>query len=74
VVISPFLLMAVAMTLGSMLGPADAAPRRRREGALAVGLIVLAMVIAAWWFYPIWTGEAIPYDSWRMRMWFSTWI
>lgn len=74
VVISPFLVMAVAMTLGSMLGPADAAPRRRREGALAVGLILLAMVIAAWWFYPIWTGEAIPYDSWRMRMWFSTWI
>lgn len=74
VVISPFLVMAVAMTLGAMLGSADATPRRRREGALAVGLIVLAMVAAAWWFYPIWTGEVIPYDAWRMRMWFSTWI
>ena len=74
VVISPFIVMAVAMTLGAMLGSADASARRRREGALAVGLIVLAMVIAAWWFYPIWTGEVIPYDAWRMRMWFETWI
>jgi len=31
-------------------------------------------VAAAWWFSPIWTGEVIPYDAWRMRMWFATWI
>ena len=52
----------------------DSARQLRAGRSSTVGLIVLAMVIAAWWFYPIWTGEAIPYDSWRMRMWFSTWI
>ena len=73
-VISPFLVIAVAMTLGSMLGRPDASVRRRREGAIVVGAILVAMVAAAWWFYPIWTGEVIPYDAWRMRMWFSSWI
>ncbi len=74
VVISPFLVMAVAMTLGTILGPADAPVRRRRDGAVVVVAIVLGIVIAAWWFYPIWTGEVIPYQAWRMRMWFSTWV
>ncbi len=74
VVISPFLVMAVAMTLGAILGPADAPVRRRRDGAVAVAFLVLAMVVAGWWFYPVWTGEVIPYDAWRMRMWFSTWV
>jgi dolichyl-phosphate-mannose-protein mannosyltransferase len=74
VVISPFLVMAVAMTLGSILGPPDASPRRRRDGAIAAGIIVLATVAAAWWFYPIWTGQVIPYDAWRLRMWFESWI
>jgi dolichyl-phosphate-mannose--protein O-mannosyl transferase len=74
VVISPFLVMAVAMTLGSILGPKDAPARRRRDGAVVVTVLLLAMIIAAWWFYPIWSGEVIPYDAWRMRMWFSTWV
>ena len=74
VVISPFLVMAVAMSLGSILGSPGASTRRRRDGAIAAGAILLVMTAAAWWFYPIWTGEVIPYDSWRQRMWFSTWI
>lgn len=74
VVISPFLVMAVALTIGAILGPPDASPRRRRDGAIAAGVILVAIVAAAWWFYPIWTGEVIPYDAWRMRMWFESWI
>ena len=74
VVFVPFVVMAVAMTLGTILGAADAPARRRRDGAVAVIAIVLAMVLAGWWFYPVWTGEVIPYEQWRMRMWFSSWV
>ena len=35
--------------------------------------LVLA-VLAAAWFYPVWTAEVIPQPAWRMRMWFSSWI
>ena len=74
IVFVPYLVMAVAMTLGSILGPADAPARRRRDGAFAVAIIVIAFVAAAWWFYPVWTGETIPYSAWRLRMWFATWV
>ena len=56
------------------LGPTDAAPRRRVLGATAVGTILMLAVAAAWFFYPIWTGEVIPYSAWQIRMWFPTWV
>lgn len=70
----PFVCMALAMSLGTVLGPADAPSRRRAWGAVLAGGVVLAVVIAAWWFYPIWTGVTIPQEAWRFRMWMPTWI
>ncbi len=73
IVYTPFVVAALAMSLGTVLGPRDAPVARRRRGALAVGAFLLLVVAAAWWFYPIWTGEVIPYDQWRLRMWLPTW-
>jgi dolichyl-phosphate-mannose--protein O-mannosyl transferase len=70
----PFMCLALAMTLGVMLGPADASPRRRTIGAAAVGSIVLVAVAASWFFYPIWSADVIPYTAWQIRMWFPTWV
>jgi len=74
VVFVPFTIMALTLTIGSILGPATAPPERRRWGAIGAGGIVLLAVIAAWWFYPVWTAEQIPYDMWRLRMWMPTWV
>lgn len=80
---TPFVVMGLAMTLGAMLGRSpetvpdddyDAVARRRTWGAVAAGSIVLLAVIAAWWFYPVWTAIEIPYDMWRLRMWMPTWV
>ncbi len=74
VVISPFLAMAVAMTLGSILGAPGAERRRRRDGAIVVGAILMAFILAAWWFFPIWSGQTTTYDAWHSRMWFDSWV
>ncbi len=74
VVFVPFLCMALAMTLGTVLGKADASPRRRTVGAAVVGSVLLLAVTLSWFFYPIWTAEPIPYTAWQMRMWFPTWV
>jgi dolichyl-phosphate-mannose-protein mannosyltransferase len=62
------------VSCGSILGPSNAPERRRRWGAIAVGVLVLLVVLSAWWFYPIWTGQVIPYEQWNLRMWMPTWI
>ncbi|MEZ5115317.1 MAG: phospholipid carrier-dependent glycosyltransferase [Candidatus Nanopelagicales bacterium] len=74
VVFVPFLVMALAMSLGTVLGPADASEARRMKGAIAAGGVMLAVVVAAWWFLPVWTGETIPYEMWKLRMWMPTWV
>lgn len=70
----PFLVLAVTMLLGALIGPARASRDRRVIGATAAGVIVLAIMWNFLYFYPLYTGQTIPMDAWRARMWFTSWI
>ena len=65
---APFLMMAIALTLGYIVGQRDATPIRRAWGSAAVGGYLLVAVIAAAALYPLWTGDVIPYDEWWSRL------
>ena len=68
----PFIVMAVAFTIMRLL---QRKPPQQQPWVVAlVGLYLFAVVAAAWWFYPIWTGEVIPYTQWQLRMWMPTWV
>lgn len=68
----PFVVMAVALTIMQILQRKP--PQQQPVVVALVGLYLLAVVAAAWWFYPIWTGEVIPYSQWQLRMWLPTWV
>ncbi|WP_425555572.1 dolichyl-phosphate-mannose--protein mannosyltransferase [Kitasatospora kazusensis] len=70
----PFLVLAVTMMIGAMIGPAKASPERRVIGVTAAGLLILLIMCNFLYFYPLYTGETIPMDAWRARMWFTSWI
>ncbi|MFG2501428.1 dolichyl-phosphate-mannose--protein mannosyltransferase [Streptomyces sp. NPDC048441] len=74
VVFVPFLCLAVAMMIGAILGPPGSSERRRVVGAAASGALVLLILWNFIWFWPIYTGQAIPIDSWRARMILDTWV
>jgi len=74
IVFLPFMIMALSLSLGAMLGSPTDTRERRGNGAIAVTTLLIAAVVASWWFYPIWTGQIIPYDQWQMRMWLPTWV
>ncbi|MFD9966952.1 dolichyl-phosphate-mannose--protein mannosyltransferase [Streptomyces sp. NPDC059011] len=88
VVFVPFLCLAVAMFLGAIIGPAQrpgvpAAPpeqgfapgeRRRTVGAVTAGVLVLLVIWNFIYFWPLFTGDPIPMDDWRARMWLDTWV
>lgn len=40
---------------------------------MAVGLILVAAIMAFAYFWPIYTGEVIPFEAWNNRMWNVTW-
>ncbi|MFJ9347820.1 dolichyl-phosphate-mannose--protein mannosyltransferase [Streptomyces sp. NPDC101237] len=74
VVFVPFLCLAVAMMIGAIIGPPGSSDTRRLVGASGAGILVLLITWNFIYFWPLYTGTAIPIDSWRSRMWLDTWV
>ncbi len=74
VAFDPFLVIAITLCLGLIIGPAKAAPGRRAVGAVAAGGYLVAVLLNLAYLYPILTAEMIPYSAWLSRMWFHGWI
>ncbi|MFJ1969667.1 dolichyl-phosphate-mannose--protein mannosyltransferase [Streptomyces sp. NPDC087903] len=74
VVFVPYLCLAVAMLVGALLGPPGADRGRRAVGAVAAGVLVLLIAWNFIYFFPLYTGQTIPYSSWTGRMWLDTWV
>jgi dolichyl-phosphate-mannose-protein mannosyltransferase len=74
IVLVPFLAGMLAISLASLPGGPDASPRRRTWGLITAGTVLILIVVATWYFLPIWTGQVLTYDQWHWRMWMPTWI
>ncbi|MEU6969166.1 phospholipid carrier-dependent glycosyltransferase [Kitasatospora aureofaciens] len=74
VVFVPFLVLAVTMLIGALIGPAGASRDRRIIGSATAGLLVLLIMWNFLYFFPLFTGQTIPLEDWRARMWFNSWI
>ncbi|AWS49110.1 dolichyl-phosphate-mannose--protein mannosyltransferase [Streptosporangium sp. 'caverna'] len=71
----PFMILAIVLAAGLIIGPADAPPVRRMVGALGVGVFTLLALLNFWWLYPVLTAEVLPYAEWSARMLFKKgWI
>jgi len=70
----PFLIIAVTLCLGLIIGPSRAPAGRRALGAVAAGGYLIAVLLNLAYIYPILTAQVIPYSSWLSRMWFKRWI
>ncbi|OAX67782.1 hypothetical protein A5N15_00710 [Rothia kristinae] len=70
----PWLILGLTAVLGLALGRPGDSVRRRRYGLGVVGLFVVAALLISAHFWPIWTGQSIPYEDWYAHMWFTGWI
>jgi dolichyl-phosphate-mannose--protein O-mannosyl transferase len=66
----PFLILAIVLCLGLILGPSTAGMVRRSVGAGIVGAYVLVVLIMFWYFYPIFAGGIISYQDWWSHIWY----
>lgn len=70
----PFLVLAVTMVLGLIVGPANGPTQRRVVGSAAAGGYLLLVIANFAYLYPILAAKVIPYQDWLIRMWFDAWI
>ncbi|WP_051753416.1 hypothetical protein [Streptosporangium amethystogenes] len=71
----PFMILAIVLAAGMIIGPSDALPGRRMAGAAIVGAFALLALVNFWWLHPVLTAEIIPYAEWNSRMLFKKgWI
>ncbi|MFC4554017.1 dolichyl-phosphate-mannose--protein mannosyltransferase [Georgenia faecalis] len=52
----------------------DGRARLTRTGLLVLGCVLVAAVAVAVFFWPVWTGQTISKDFWRLHMWLPSWI
>ncbi len=77
----PFLILAVVYALGAIMTPptgmvtGEERTDRQVVGTIVAGVFVVLVAICFAYFYPIFVGQLIPYESWQSRMWLgSRWI
>jgi dolichyl-phosphate-mannose-protein mannosyltransferase len=70
----PFLVIAITLCLGLVMGPVDAPAGRRALGAVFAGAYALLVLANFAFLYPVLAAQVLPYALWHQRMWFSSWI
>jgi dolichyl-phosphate-mannose-protein mannosyltransferase len=67
----PFLILAITLCLGLIIGQASASLTRRAVGAGLAGAYLLIVLLMFRYFYPILAGKVIPYSDWYAHMWYK---
>jgi dolichyl-phosphate-mannose-protein mannosyltransferase len=69
----PWVVLGVVYCLGLLWGPRDADPYEMRGRRIAASVYVVAVVLAAWFFFPIWWGQVVPAGELPLRRWLVSW-
>ena len=70
----PFLVIALCLAIGRLVGPEDASPRRRLFGTVVAGAFVVLVVLHFARLWPVYTDQLITTPDWLHRIWFRSWI
>jgi dolichyl-phosphate-mannose--protein O-mannosyl transferase len=74
VVFVPFLVIAITLCLGLIIGPARADPVRRAVGAVVAGAYLIVVLVNFAYLYPVLTAQVISFSAWHARMMYTSWV
>jgi dolichyl-phosphate-mannose-protein mannosyltransferase len=70
----PFVVLALTLAMGRLIGPDRTPTRRRTVGVIVSGSFVVLTLLNFAWFWPIFTNGLLTHGEWLDRVWFSRWI
>lgn len=74
IVILPFSLLALTLTLQAFAAPPHADATRRLAGRrVVVVFLTVSLLVSAFW-YPLVTAMGVPYGFWQLHNWMPGWI
>jgi dolichyl-phosphate-mannose-protein mannosyltransferase len=74
VVTLPFVVLALTLAMGKMIGSSPVPSPRRTAGVIAAGSFFVLVLVNFAWFWPIWTDQMLTHSEWLDRIWFKRWI
>ncbi len=74
VVMLPFLVLSLTLTMGRLIGRSAYPTPRRTAGVVVAGSFFVLVLMNFAWFYPIWTDALLTHSEWLDRIWFQRWI
>ena len=74
VITLPFLILALTLTMGKMIGTSPVPTARRTTGVVVAGSFFVLVLVNFAWFWPIWTDQLLTHSEWLDRVWFQRWI
>ncbi|WP_343061470.1 dolichyl-phosphate-mannose--protein mannosyltransferase [Nocardioides luti] len=74
VITLPFVVLALTLAMGALIGRDRAPSPRRTAGVIAAGAYFVLVLVNFAWFWPIWTDGLLTHAEWLDRIWFERWI
>jgi dolichyl-phosphate-mannose-protein mannosyltransferase len=74
ITILPFLVLAITLAMGAMIGPSRLPSTRRTIGVVVSGSFFVLALLNFAWFYPILSDQILTRNEWLDRIWFSRWV
>lgn len=74
VITLPFIVLALTLAIGKLIGAGAAPSARRTVGVIVAGSFFVLVLVNFAWFWPIWTNQLLTHSEWLDRIWFSRWI
>jgi dolichyl-phosphate-mannose-protein mannosyltransferase len=69
----PYMVMGLAFTIGIILGHRSDPRWRRTRGIGIVAVFLIMAAAVSVFFYPLWSGQQIPFWYWQVHIWIPGW-
>lgn len=73
IVFEPYMILALTMCLGLILGTRNDVTWKRERGISVVASYLILVFLIAAFFYPLYTGALVPFEFWQAHMWLPGW-